>query len=311
MSPRIIFMGTPYSAVPTLNKLNQKYNIVSVVTQPDRPKGRGRKLAPPPVKVFAEDMGIPVLQPPTLCQPDVVAQLQALNPDIIIVVAYGQILKKNILAMPKLGCLNIHASLLPRWRGAAPILAAIRAGDAETGVTIMKMARGLDTGAILRKRAISITVNDTRQSLTETLAHLGADLLIDTLLDWIEQNITLEPQDDTLATLAPRVEKKDGLIDWQQSAIEIDRHVRAFYPWPGTFGYWHDKLIKIISVSPVHDWQGDMSVGQVFKLGKKIAVATGKGTMILNQIQPAGKRAMPATDFARGSTDFVGGVFGS
>lgn len=306
MSAGIIFMGTPDYAVPALTQLHQTYQILAVVTQPDKPAGRGRKLVHSPVKQAAQNAGLPVLQPPSLKDPDVVAQLRDLNPDVMVVAAFGQILRADVLNLPTFGCINLHASLLPRWRGAAPVAAAIKADDAKTGVTLMKMDEGLDTGPIICSRSIPISATHTRTSLTADLANLGADLLMETLPLWLANSITPQTQDDTLATYAPRIKKEEGLINWQLSAAEIERHIRAFDPWPGTFSHWEGARIKIQPAGVAPDWQGDHRPGTLFRLDKDIAVATGLGAIILRQIQPAGKRLMSAADFARGTTNFIG-----
>ena len=307
MPQRVIFMGTPDFAVPSLKCLKDAYNVVAVVTQPDRRSGRGRKTVAPPVKQVAEAAQLPVIQPVTLRDPDVVSQLQSLRPDVIVVAAFGQILRSDILTMPEYGCINVHASLLPRWRGAAPVAAAIRAGDSETGVTIMQMDEGLDTGPMLRSRALAITPEHTRATLTDDLADLGADLLIETLPDWFASAITPQKQDDTFATLAPRIKKEAGQIDWTQSATEIERHVRAYDPWPGTFTFWDNKRLKILSVSVANEGpEHTLSPGRVFQLGDEIAVAVGEGSVMLQQVQLAGKRATSAKDLTRGAKAFVG-----
>lgn len=311
MTKRLIFMGTPDFAVPALQKLYQHrsdcdpvYEIAAVVTQPDRKSGRGRKLAAPAVKQCAQSLGLSVLQPFKMSE--IRAALTALAPDLIIVAAFGHILRPKILNLPPFGCLNIHASLLPRWRGASPVTAAIRAGDVETGVTLMQMGRGLDTGPILSQAAIPIKPQHTGGSLTDDLAHLGADLLIKTLADWFANKITPQPQNEAQATLAPKINKEDGRLNWQQGAIEIERHVRAYTPWPGTWTTWRDKPLKIISVSPRPDWSGALSPGQIFWLDKAVAVATADGAVILDQVQAPGKRAMPTPEFVRGASDFIG-----
>ncbi len=301
---KIIFMGTPEFAVPALTALIKHHTVVAVVTQPDRPKGRGRKLMPSPVKETALAAGVPVLQPRTLKDPAAVAELAALQPDVIVVAAFGQILRPNVLNLPPRGCINVHASLLPRWRGAAPVAAAIRAGDTETGVTLMKMDEGLDTGDIIRARAIPIRADHTRATLTAELAELGATLLIETLPDWLAGNITPQPQDDALATFAPRIKKEAGRINWQQSAAEIERLTRAFNPWPGAFTLWNDIRIKILSAAVTEN--SPVEPGVVFKLNDRIAVGTGAGALVLDKIQPAGKRAMLATAFANGFPEFIG-----
>jgi methionyl-tRNA formyltransferase len=301
-------MGTPEFAVPALTRLVKNFQVVAVVTQPDRPSGRGRKVVASPVKMVAEANNLTVLQPPTLKKAEVVAQLQALQPDLIVVAAFGQILRTNVLTLPPFGCINVHASLLPRWRGAAPIAAAIRAGDAEAGVTIMRMDEGLDTGPMLSRRAIPIAPNHTGETLTAELADLGADLLLETLPDWLAGRLIPQPQDDSLATLAPRLKKEAGEIDWSQSAVAIERLVRAFDPWPGTFTNWQRQPLKIIAVTigAASDQSVNLSPGEVFSYGKAVAVATGDGAILLQQLQPAGKRSMAAMDFVRGVSDFVG-----
>lgn len=304
MTLKIIFMGTPDFAVPALKALNDHYEIVTVVTQPDKPKGRGRKTQPSPVKTLALAENLPILQPKTLRDADVQAQLAALSPDLIVVAAFGQILPETVLNLPPHGCINIHASQLPRWRGAAPIAAAIRAGDAEAGVTLMKMDEGLDTGDIIRVKTIPIEAHHTRATLTDALSILGADLLIETLPDWLSGKITSQKQDNTLATFAPRLKKAEGHIDWQQSAIEIERHIRAFSPQPGTFSLWGDTRVKILAAQV--DAAGKAHAGEIVQNGKVIAVGTGDGLLTLTEIQPAGKRAMRALDFARGAKDFIG-----
>ena len=306
MSPKIIFMGTPDFAVPALAELHKNYNIVMVVTQPDRRSGRGRKMTASAVKQFAQSANLPVFQPGTLKDPQAVSFLSDLKPDLIVVAAFGQILRRNVLDMPRKGCLNVHASLLPRWRGASPVTAAILSGDAETGITLMQMDPGLDTGPIISQRALPITAQHTGQSLTAELALLGADLLIETLPGWLDGKITPQPQDDTLATLAPRIKKEQGRLDWQQSAVQIERQVRAFFPWPGAFTHWQGKPLKVLSVSVAADWTGNLPPGRVFKLGKEIAVAAAQGAIVLRQIQPAGKRPMPAKSFVAGAARFIG-----
>ncbi len=306
MTVRIIFMGTPEFAVPALQKLNEHYTVVAVVTQPDRPQGRNRKLIAPPVKKAAQSMGLPVLQPPTLKDPTAIAALKDLRPNLIVVAAFGQILRADVLTMPPLGCINIHASLLPRWRGAAPVAAAIRAGDTETGVTLMLMDQGLDTGPILRAKAIPIQPTHTRETLTAELAHLGANLLVDTLPHWLAHSITPQLQDSAQATIAPRLKKEAGRINWQQSAVTIERHIRAFTPWPSAFTYWEDTRIKIFPAGVAKNAPIQLQPGQVFKLGAQVAVRTGQGAILLQKIQPAGKRLMPVTDFVRGASRFIG-----
>jgi methionyl-tRNA formyltransferase len=318
LTAKIIFMGTPDFAVPSLKALidastQQGWEIVAVVTQPDRPKGRGKQLAPPPVKVEAEAAGIHVLQPRALKSEEAVAGLAALNPDVIVVAAFGQILRKNVLDLPPFGCLNIHASLLPRWRGASPVTAAIRAGDTETGITIMRMDVGLDTGPIISQQSVTITPEHTGGSLTEKLAEVGGALLVETLPKWLSGQIKARPQDDSLATKTRLLKKQDGAIDWTQPAVEIERQVRAFLPWPGTFTFGPRGQIKILKVSLADETVSESNQnepGTVFRHGKKIYVAAGKGAVRLIDVQPAGKKAMAAEALLNGQPDLLGAKLG-
>jgi methionyl-tRNA formyltransferase len=307
---KLIFMGTPDFALPVLRALIKRYEVVGVVTQPDQRVGRGRKVEAPPVKVLALAHNLPVLQPPSLRQPNVVAELKALAPELIVVAAYGQILPAEVLVIPPRGCLNVHASLLPKYRGAAPIAAAILAGEEETGVTIMLMDEGMDTGPILAQATCPISPADTQESLSTRLAQLGADLLMETLPRWLAGKIEPRPQDHSQATYSRVITKEDGLIDWSQSAVEIWRRCRAYYPWPSTYTYWRGKLLKILRAEPLPNWSGEGEKGQVVALDDGLAVITGKGALLLGTVQLAGKRAMSIADFARGQRDFVGSVLG-
>jgi methionyl-tRNA formyltransferase len=257
-----------------------------------------------PVKQAAVAAGVPVIQPNTLREPDAMAQLHAWVPDVIVVVAFGQILKPAVLGLPAQGCVNVHASLLPRHRGAAPISAAILAGDAETGVTIMQMNVGLDTGPMLAHRAEAIRPSDTTQTLTERLAHAGAELLIETLPAYLSNQITPQPQDNAHATYAPQLKKEDGHLDFTRPAAELERQVRAVTPWPGAFALWHDQPIKILEAQVDETVQGD--AGLILQTARGLTVACGVGGLALARLQPPGKKPMPATDFARGARNFVG-----
>ena len=307
---RLIFMGTPDFAVPVLKALIGRYDIVGVVTQPDRRAKRGREVEAPPVKVMALAHDLPVLQPPRLRQPDVVAELVALAPEVMVVAAYGQILPAEVLAIPPRSCLNVHASLLPRYRGAAPVAAAILAGEEETGVTTMLMDEGMDTGPTLSQANCSIFPQDTRESLSARLAQLGADLMTDTLPRWLAGAIQPQSQDHSQVTYCRIIAKEDGLIDWCQSAIEIWRRSRAYYPWPGAYTYWRGKLLKVLTAEALPHWSGEGEPGQVMTLDEGLAVATGEGALLLREVQLAGKRALSAEDFARGQRDFVGSILG-
>jgi len=318
MPSRIIFMGTPDFAVPPLNALiksasENDWEVVAVVTQPDRPKGRGKRLTPPPVKIAAEAAGMKVLQPPTLRTEEAVDELAVLQPDVIIVAAFGQILQQNVLDMPPHGCLNIHASLLPRWRGAAPVTAAIRAGDLETGITLMKMDVGLDTGDMIAQRTLPVQSTHTGGTLTTELAELGAALLVDTLPDWLAGKITPQPQNDGLATLASRLKKQEGAIDWSQSATEIERQVRAFHPWPGTFTQGPRGQLKIITVEIAAEISppAESVPATIFKHQREVYVTTGEGVIQLITIQPAGKKPMDAAALLNGQPELLGSQLGS
>lgn len=305
-------MGTPDFAVPTLKALvGSQYDLVAVVTQPDRPSGRGKKLTSPPVKVVAENAGIEVFQPRTLKTDDAFAELADLAPDLIVVAAFGQILRKNVLDLPPYGCINVHASLLPRWRGAAPVAAAIRAGDTETGVTIMKIDEGLDTGPIIAKRAIPITGNHTGGTLTAELAQIGAELLLDMLPAWLAGEIQPQPQDDQMATYAPRLTKQDGLIDWTQSAVEIERQIRAYSPWPSTYTFGPRGQIKILEVEIAGESGQNLEAGTVFESQRKPLVSTGAGVVSLVTVQPSGKRAMSAEAMINGQPELIGSRLGA
>ncbi|MCL4303762.1 MAG: methionyl-tRNA formyltransferase [Anaerolineae bacterium] len=318
-------MGTPEFAVPALSALMTPpapgplpgggvrggYEVVAVVTQPDRPSGRGKQLIPAPVKQLAQSAGLKVLQPETLKDEAAVAELAALEPDLIVVAAFGQILRQNVLTLPPYGCINIHASLLPRWRGAAPVAAAIRAGDAETGVTLMLMDTGLDTGPMLARRSVPITPQHTAGTLTAELAELGAVLLLETLPAWFAGTIEPQPQDSGQATLAPRLKKEHGAIHWTQSAVEIERQVRAFDPWPGTFTEGPRGPFKILAVEVAEMIDPPKTrPGTVFKYQGRICVSTGQGVVRLVTVQPAGKKEMTAEAMLNGQPELLGARLG-
>jgi methionyl-tRNA formyltransferase len=308
---RLVFMGTPEFAVPVLKALVGQYQVVAVVTQPDRVAGRGRRAKSPPVKKTALAHDLPVLQPPSLRQSEAAAELRELVPDVIVVAAFGQILPPDVLAIPPYGCVNVHASLLPRYRGAAPIAAAILAGEEQTGVTLMLMDEGMDTGPILAQAECEIETHDTTGSLSVKLAHLGADLLLETLPRWLEGQIAAQPQDDGLATYCQTTTKKDGLLDWSLPATDLWLRVRAYHPWPGTYTYWQGKLLKILRARPVTiDLSGE-ELGRVISLDDRVAVVTGTDALLLEEVQLAGKKAMAVQEFIRGQRDFIGSVVGS
>ncbi len=302
MNTKIVFMGSPDFSTATLQSLAKYYNVVGVVTQPDRPAGRGRKLASPPVKTLALKLGLPFIQPERLRESAAMTQLQGWNPDLIVVAAFGQLLLPEVLDLPAHGCLNIHASLLPRWRGAAPINAAILAGDHESGITLMQMDPGLDTGPIIRQRAIPISSDETAGSLFVKLAQLGADFLIESLPAYLRGELSPHPQDASLSTFAPMLKKSDGKLDFNQPAEDLARRVRAFNPWPGTYILWGGKPLKIHRAQAINVTShrtGGFIIFEGFP-----AIGTSEGLLILNHVQPAGKSAMPGKTFLRGARNW-------
>jgi methionyl-tRNA formyltransferase len=308
MAARIVFMGSPEFALPTLQALSDHYPVVGVVTQPDRPAGRGRTLTPPPVKVLAEELGLHVIQPESLRDPGTMARLREWNADIFIVAAFGQILNVEVLDLPPFGSLNVHASLLPRWRGAAPIQAAILHGDEQTGVTIMKMDTGIDTGPLLSQRVVPIQAEDNAGTLSVNLAQTGADLLIDTLPAYLSGDLHPQPQQGE-HSYAPMLKKSDGRLDFTQSAAALERKIRAYDPWPGTFMIWQSGQMKILKAHEVG--AANAKIGSHMQPGHRTtfqdnpAIFTGKGLLILEELQPAGKKPMAGKVFLRGARDWV------
>ncbi len=301
---RIIFMGTPELAAASLAALLREpaFQILAAVTQPDRPKGRDLKLQPPPVKPLALTAGLPVLQPERARDENFVAELRALAPDLIAVAAFGQILPKVILELPRFGCLNVHTSLLPKYRGAAPIQWAILNGDAETGVTIMKMDVGLDTGDILTQRATPIRDDDNAATLHDRLAQLGAELLVQTIPDYVAGKILSQPQDAAQATHVGKIKKEDGRIDWQQPARAIWNRIRAFTPWPGAFtflaGQSQPQLLKIWDAEIVSQQGAPGEILQAEKSG--LVIGCGQDALRITLLQREGGRRMSAADFLAG-----------
>lgn len=296
-SLRIIFAGTPDFAARHLDVLlSSGHQIVGVFTQPDRPAGRGKKLMPGPVKALAEEKGLPVFQPVSL-RPEENQQLVAdLQADVMVVVAYGLILPKAVLTMPRLGCINVHGSLLPRWRGAAPIQRALWAGDSETGVTIMQMDVGLDTGDMLHKLACPITAEDTSATLYDKLAELGPQGLIETLKQLASGTATPEVQDEARVTYAEKLSKEEARVDWTLSAAQLERCIRAFNPWPMSWFEIEGQPVKVWAASVIAD-AADAAPGTILDVSKQgIRVATGDGILNLLSLQPAGKKAMSAQD---------------
>jgi methionyl-tRNA formyltransferase len=311
---RIVFMGTPEFACPSLEHLilNQ-YQVVAVYSQPDRPAGRGRGLVSPPVKEAALRAELPVVQPESLRSAEAVSRLAAFKPDIIVVAAFGQILPPSVLDIPRYGCLNIHPSLLPRFRGASPVAAAILSGDEFTGVSIMLLDAGLDTGPVLARAAVPISPQDNTGSLTEKLSVIAARLLQETLTGWWRQEIAPQPQPEVEATYSAQLTKEEGEIDWHLSALEIWRRVRAFNPWPGSYTRWRGKQLKIIEALTLTE-KSDAGVGKVVALPgceAVLGIGTGDGILGVLKVQLEGKRAMSAAEFLRGQRDFMGAVLPS
>jgi methionyl-tRNA formyltransferase len=292
---RIIFAGTPDFAAQHLQALiGADLNVVAVYTQPDRPSGRGNKLTPSPVKVLAEQYQLPVLQPANLRDTDAQRQLMALQADVMIVVAYGLLLPKAVLDAPRLGCINVHGSLLPRWRGAAPIQRAIWAGDTESGVTIMQMDEGLDTGTMLFKASCPIEPSDTSASMYSKLAALGPQALLTTLAQLAAGSLSSQVQDNALANYAQKLSKEEARLDWQQSAVQLERSIRAFNPWPVSYFVVAEQNIKVWAATVLSE-EHPVTPGTLVRADKNgIDVATAQGTLRLLTLQPPGKKAMQA-----------------
>jgi len=307
---RLVFMGSPQFSVPSLERLiHGQHRVVAVYTQPDKPVGRGRAPAFPPVKKVALEHGIEVRQPKSLKEPAAVESLARLSPDVIVVVAYGKILPEEVLAIPPFGCVNLHPSLLPRHRGPAPIQWAILLGDEYTGVSIMLMDKGIDSGPILSQERVAIAPQDTTQSLTNKLAQVGAQLLEETLPLWLSRSITPRPQHGD-ATYARLLSKEEGEIDWHLPTPVIWRRVRAFHPWPGSYTRWQGKMLKLLEVLPLPGEQGQP--GRVIPLGGgQVGVQTGDGVLRLLRVHLEGRRAMTAEEFMRGQRVFIGALLPS
>lgn len=307
----LIFMGSPQFAVPTLEALACDHHILAIFTQPDKPAGRGQQLTAVPVKHWAVAHNVPVHQPKSFRkEPAAIDVLRDLKPDVIVVAAYGLILPQAVLDVPPFGCLNVHGSILPRHRGAAPITSAILAGDAETGITIMKMDAGLDTGPMLSVARDMIQSDDTTASLSERLSHIGAQLIADTLPKYLKGEIVPQPQSEEGVTYSPKIDKVNAQIDWSKPAIEIERMVRAYTPWPGTQTVWNGQMVKVLKAGIRDQGAGiRREVGEVVRLSDgSIGVVTGEGVLVLKEIQLAGRKALKAEDFVRGQPKLVGAV---
>ncbi len=308
---RIIFIGTGEIGVPTLQALlKSEHDVGGVVTQPDKPVGRTQQIEPPPIKKALTDnapnaslartgraLPLPILQPAKIKDPQVIEQVRALVPDVIVVMAYGQILSRAVLEIPKIACLNLHASLLPRWRGAAPIQAAIAAGDQETGITVMYMDGGLDTGDILLQRATEIRPDDTGRSVHERLAQIAPEALLESLRLLTAKSAPRVPQDDAHATYAPKLKRDDGKIDWSEPAEVIERKIRAFNPWPGAFMKLGDRNLKVFSASLVNR---SGKPAEILRSEKELVIGAGNDALSLGEVQLEGKKKMSAHEFLRG-----------
>jgi methionyl-tRNA formyltransferase len=314
---RVVFMGTPGFGVPCLLALCAEHEVTGVVTQPDRPAGRGSLVTASPVKVAALAMGLPVYQPQTLRSCEALPALRSWLPDLIIVAAFGQILTPAILELPAHGCLNVHASLLPRHRGAAPISSAILAGDATTGITLMLMDEGMDTGPVLAQAELAVLPQDTTGMLTNRLADLGAHLLLESLPAWLTGTLPPTPQDNALATYCRPLGKVDGRLDWSRAAVALDRQVRACQPWPGAHTTWGGQFLRVIRARPLGPSGGPVPVpdgkvpGQVVTLSKGVAIVTGSGLLELLELQLPGKKPTPADAFVRGQRGLIGSILGA
>lgn len=302
MPIKTIFLGSPAFAVPSLRALSAdpRFDLVQVVTQPDRPAGRGRRLRVPPVKAAAEELGLPVWQPESLRSDEAVATLAALGADLYVVVAYGEILTRRVLALPAHGCLNVHPSLLPRYRGSAPVQAAILNGDAETGVSIIKLVRRLDAGPIVAQERLPLDGTERAGELSERLADLAAEMLPDVAADWVAGRIEAVPQDEDEATFTREIRKADGKIDWAAPAAEIERLVRAMDPWPGAWTTVAGRRLSVLACD-ISQIATNNPPGTITGSSDGVLVATGEGTVRLLRVQPEGRRPMDAEDWYRGA----------
>ena len=308
---RIVFMGSPAYSIPALEALlAASADVAGVYSQPDKPAGRGRAPQAPALKTFAREQGIDVFQPASLRKEPVQRELASLEPEMIVVAAYGKILPPEVLEIPKHGCVNIHPSLLPRHRGPSPVATAILQGDHVTGATIMILDEGMDTGPILTSRSVPIGPEDTTDSLTPALFQLGGELLVEVLPRWIEGTVVAEPQDASQATITKKLQKADGEVRWELSAGELERMLRAYTPWPGLFTRWKGKLLKVLEAVPVEvaepRWEGEPGAVVGIDGEAGVGIATGSGVLRLERMQLEGKRPATPAEFVRGYPDFPG-----
>jgi methionyl-tRNA formyltransferase len=308
---RVVFMGSPEFAVPPFEELvlNQ-YQVVAVYTPPDRAAGRGRTLVSPPLKLVAKSLGVEVVQPPSFKEVGVAAKLAQFRPDVIVVAAFGQLLPRSVLDIPRFGAVNVHPSLLPRFRGASPVASAILAGDEFTGVSIMLLDEGMDTGPVLARAQIPISALDNTGSLSGKLSMVGARLLVEALSHYLKGELTPQPQDEAEATSSHPLKKEAGEIDWHLPAVELWRRVRAFYPWPGCYTKWRGKKLDIIEAVPLSGEKA-LKVGEVVATSAAFGVSTGDGVLGILRLRLEGKRALSAAEFLRGQRGFIGAVLPS
>ncbi|MCH7712293.1 MAG: methionyl-tRNA formyltransferase [Chloroflexi bacterium] len=310
---RVVFMGTPRFAAPVLEALNASadVNLCGVFTPPDRSGGRGRLPISPPVKLHALELGLEVHQPPTLRSQQAQALLASLEPDVIVVAAYGRFLPPPVLNLPPGGCLNLHPSLLPRHRGPSPVVTTILEGDSATGVSLMLLDQGMDTGPVIAIRGHQMGGNETAEALTEELFRIGSGLLMENLGPWAQGELTARPQNDDDATVTRKVERDDGRADWSLSAVELERRFRAYTPWPGLYSQWDGKLIKFLDVASLTDESGQgLPAGSVVHLSGPVplGVVTGSGILALKTVQLEGRNSATAADFLRGYPGIAGAL---
>ena len=307
----LVFMGTPAYVVPVLDALVQAgYQVGGVYTQPDRPTGRGRKAEAPPVKEYALSKGLAVYQPSAWRSPEVFQELADLEPEAIVVAAYGRLLPPEVAHLPHRACLNVHPSLLPKYRGPSPVVSALLEGEAITGVTLMVVDEGVDSGPIVAQRTVEVEDHDTGGSLTRRLFEVGARLVVETLPTWLAGEIEPVPQDHSQATVTKRIAKEDGQLDWRKSEAHLWRQVRALYPWPGTYTFWRGRLLKVLEAS-LSGVEGDGEPGHVLLLGNgrepRLGVVAGDGRVLeLRRMQLEGRRPLGAAEFLQGHPDFIG-----
>lgn len=309
---KVLFMGTPDFAVPVLEALVEKHNVTAVISQPDKPKGRGKKMKPTPVKEAAEKYGIPVYQPEKIKDEKFVELLKGIDADIFVVVAYGQILSQEILDIPKYGCINVHGSLLPKYRGAAPIQWSVINGEKETGVTIMYMVKALDSGDMILKRKMEITDDDTYETLHDRMAYVGADALIEAI-ELIEKgDVNAEKQEDSLATTAPMIKKDMGKIHWSRNSEEIRNKIRGFNPVPGAYTEYEGEILKIFKADIVEGYEKG-EAGEILSVDKKkgFIVKTGNGALLIREVQAKGGKKMNCADYLRGHSVEEGKILGA